>query len=143
MTADPVSDDVLSRFADTWAAKTRGGSTPTQALVEVLFGLDLAIVPRAQTVHDDAPVTHGPAVTLAALFDKAAKLVDQHQHDQAAVLLDVIDTYGGHPVLAAYRALVDVLAELDRAGCGMDETVWAVEAHIRARVLDHLNGKGP
>ncbi len=56
MTADPVGDDVLTRLADALAVEFRDddlNNSPATRMKVALFAMDLAVVPRAQTVKTD------------------------------------------------------------------------------------------
>ena len=142
MTADPVGDDVLSRLADTWAAKTKGGQTPTGALVEVLFGLDLAIVPRAQTVKTGGWTP--PVVTVGSLVHAASeRAADLRWAAADALLLHAAMSCPSIPEMATYRAVLSAMELLHAAGREANlEALAEVAGQAYTALVDRLDAAG-
>lgn len=107
----------------------------TKVLAEAMVGLQLAVV--TTLVADDHPEYTPPTVTVASLFERAATAVDRGQFPAAVTLLGVVAETADCPLLSAYRALVDVLTDLGRAGVG-SAAAAEVEAELRTRVYDLL-----
>ncbi len=142
MTADPVGDDVLARLARLWNDILRGDivSTPTEALIAALVRLDLAVVPRAQTVKTDG--WPAPMVTVGSLVHAASEHAAEHRWAQADALLLHAAMYRPSPrELATYRAVLSAM-ELVHAAGRDSEPLAAVADQAYVALVDRL-GSGP